>query len=179
MWCTASSPLPGVVPWLLHPQLLLSQSLHQNVLSKTILTPACGLAASPVTLDMKISCSCYISSFCLLPPPSSLEGHDLGGQVHKGAYQPLQLCVQHHWNTGLLCGEVFNLNPTGLFLLPLDLHDGVWHLVFLGHASKKHLSCARPTQPSSLKQNIYVQNLRCKLKITDDDHNIIFTTWTL
>ena len=39
---------------LLHPQLLLSQSLMshsiKNVLSKTILTPACGLAASPVTL---------------------------------------------------------------------------------------------------------------------------------
>ena len=71
MWCTASSPLPGVVPWSASSSSSsLPQSLHQNVLSKTILTPACGLAASPVTFDRKIS---YISSFRLLPPPSSLE----------------------------------------------------------------------------------------------------------
>ena len=57
---------------LLHPQLLLSQSLHQECPQQnhpnSCLWPSC-LSSN---FDRKISCSCYISSFCLLPPPSLL-----------------------------------------------------------------------------------------------------------
>ena len=52
---------------LLHPQLLLSQSLHQECPQQnhpnSCLWPSC-LSSH---FDRKISCSCYISSFCLLP----------------------------------------------------------------------------------------------------------------
>ena len=57
---------------LLHPQLLLSQSLHQECPQQnhpnSCLWPSC-LSSH---FGRKISCSCYISPFCLLPPPSSL-----------------------------------------------------------------------------------------------------------
>ena len=154
MWCTASSPLPGVVPWSASSSSSsLPQSLHQNVLSKTILTPACGLAASPVTFDRKIS---YISSFCLLPPPSSLEkmGCMKGKQVLGRAMTLVDKYTRVLTNLYKCVSSIierFYLSPTWLILLPLDLPDGVWH------ASKDHLSSACPTQPSSLKWNIYVQ----------------------
>ena len=73
MWCTASSPLPGVVPWSASSSssslpVTPSKCPQQNH-PNSCLWPSC-LSSN---FDRKISCSCYISSSCLLPPPSLVD----------------------------------------------------------------------------------------------------------
>ena len=132
--------------------------------------------------DKKISCSCYISSFCLLPPPSSLEkmgcmkGKQVLGRAMTLVDKYTRLLTNLYSCVSIIETQVYYLEKVLVSLTCMMVYD-IW--CFCTMQVRTILRSAWPTQPSSLKRNIYVQNLRCKHKITDDDHNIISKALTL
>ena len=125
----------------------------------------------------------FVEVCCLLPPPSSLEkiGCMKGKQVLGRAMTLVDKYTRLLTNFyscvfTIIETQVYYLEKVLVSLTCMMVYD-IW--CFCANASKDQLSSTWPTQPSSLKRNIYVQNLRCKHKITDDDHNIISKAWTL